>query len=536
MRTGFERTFQTLSRTRNKAAVDVLLAGLDSPHAPTREASLKALLDRPNSAGHLAVFWRLPKLSSSLRALVEARPERLARAAGEAVHNSDEKMGAAACEAIVSCRLYETIPSLLGVLDRENHPNVALAASTILRLAELFYDELSHPDRQPRRKEFDNVRQRLTAALEEGFRKYGRHGRREVVEAFLILTKPQNVGFRHALHQTGGATNAILEILEKSPHGGVVRLLLSFLEDSMMPQAIRRILGKRSDAKFVENFVLAAAERMSKAAESLAKFDGFPWVDDGGSMVVRMSGPSQACLVQVLRASAVRPARILGLLEHMLREGAVEGRRAAAFALVEIQSPAVEELILRFLDDPDPVVQATLVRQVRARGMAHAMSILLKYFDTPHEEVRAALRETLPELTVAHFVANLDHIDESMLQATGQMVRKIDADAAGKLKAEMQRLSPVRRRRAVLAANAMGLAAELESQLIQLLGDDDHMVRLATAQALEEVGTKPSWEALMAALLDRSVIVQEAAEKSLERITQALRETPEEFQTEATLS
>jgi hypothetical protein len=532
MKTGFERTFQLLSRTRNEAAIDVLVAGLENSHAPTQEASLQSLLDRPNAAGHLAVFWRLPKLSPSLRAMVEARPDRLAGAAGDAVRNSDAATGASACEAIVACRLYEAIPALLGVLDRENHPNIPLAASTVLRLADLFYEELSRPDRQPRRKEFDNVRQRLTASLEEGFRKYWRHGRREVVEAFLMLGKPQNVGFRYALQQTGGSTDAVLEILEKSPRGGIIRLLLSFLEDPMMPQAIRKILATRSDPKFVENFATAAAERMSKAAEVLAKFDGFSWVDDGGPMVVQMSGPSQACIVQVLRATAVRSARLLGLLEPILRDGAVQGRRAAASALAEVHGSVADECILRFLDDPDPVVQATLVRQVRTRGMAHAMSTLLKYFDTPYEEVRSALRETLPEFTVVHFLANLDHIDESMVQATGQMVRKIDPNAAGKLKAEMQRLSPVRRRRAVLAANAMGIAAELESQLIQLLNDDDHMVRLATAQALEEVGTKPSWEALRDALLDRSVIVQEAAEKSLERITLALRDVPDELETE----
>jgi hypothetical protein len=289
----------------------------------------------------------------------------------------------------------EAIPALLGVLDRENHPNIPLAASTVLRLADLFYEELSRPDRQPRRKEFDNVRQRLTASLEEGFRKYWRHGRREVVEAFLMLGKPQNVGFRYALQQTGGSTDAVLEILEKSPRGGIIRLLLSFLEDPMMPQAIRKILATRSDPKFVENFATAAAERMSKAAEVLAKFDGFSWVDDGGPMVVQMSGPSQACIVQVLRATAVRSARLLGLLEPILRDGAVQGRRAAASALAEVHGSVADECILRFLDDPDPVVQATLVRQVRTRGMAHAMSTLLKYFDTPYEEVRSALGSIL---------------------------------------------------------------------------------------------------------------------------------------------
>jgi HEAT repeat protein len=48
------------------------------------------------------------------------------------------------------------------------------------------------------------------------------------------------------------------------------------------------------------------------------------------------------------------------------------------------------------------------------------------------------------------------------------------------------------------------------------------MVRIAAADTLAECDTLPSWEALRDAMLDRSVAVQETAEKSLERICQSL--------------
>ena len=66
--------------------------------------------------------------------------------------------------------------------------------------------------------------------------------------------------------------------------------------------------------------------------------------------------------------------------------------------------------------------------------------------------------------------------------------------------------------------------------------DEDHMVRVAAAGALEHVGTKPSWDALRDALLDRSVIVQEVAEKSLRCITEALGAMPGGLETETALS
>ena len=109
-----------------------------------------------------------------------------------------------------------------------------------------------------------------------------------------------------------------------------------------------------------------------------------------------------------------------------------------------------------------------------------------------------------------------------LLPTTGHLVSKIDPDPAPRLAAEMEHLSPVRRRRAVLAAGAMGLIRGLEPSVIELLSDEDHMVRIAAAKTLADCDTMPSWEALRDALLDRSVIVREAAESSLHQICHSL--------------
>ena len=101
-------------------------------------------------------------------------------------------------------------------------------------------------------------------------------------------------------------------------------------------------------------------------------------------------------------------------------------------------------------------------------------------------------------------------------------------DVRPNLTEDMESPSRLWRRRAVSAAGAMGLVPELEPLVIQRLSDEDHMVRLAAAKALSECETMPSWEALRDALLDRSAIVQEAAEQSLMRISQSLQLEAEE--------
>ena len=147
---------------------------------------------------------------------------------------------------------------------------------------------------------------------------------------------------------------------------------------------------------------------------------------------------------------------------------------------------------------------------------------MMQMVDTPHVELRFALGKSMPEFTFRQFINNFDSMPEELLSTTGHLVRKIDLKAKKELIAELEGLSPVRRRKAVQAAAAMGMVRTVEQQIIARLSDDDHMVRIAAAKALAGCDSMPSWEALRDALLDKSVIVQEAAESSLMRITQSL--------------
>jgi HEAT repeat protein len=119
-------------------------------------------------------------------------------------------------------------------------------------------------------------------------------------------------------------------------------------------------------------------------------------------------------------------------------------------------------------------------------------------------------------------MANFDAMPDELRPVTGHLVRKLDPEVADKLAGEMGSLSPVRRRRAVLAAGTMGMAHDVEKTLIGLLSDEDHMVRRATAKILADCKSMPTWEALRDAVFDRSVIVQEAAERSMEQISNSL--------------
>ena len=142
----------------------------------------------------------------------------------------------------------------------------------------------------------------------------------------------------------------------------------------------------------------------------------------------------------------------------------------------------------------------------------------------------------MPEFSLRQFLTNFDELPEDMQPITGHLVRKLDPEVILALDEEMKTRSPVRRRRGALAAGAMGLvrdSKETEQRVRSLLNDEDHVVRAAAATVLAGAKTVDTWEALRDAMFDRSVIVQEAAEQSLQEISRFLIEHSESEEDEA---
>ncbi len=544
---GLDATFQQLARTENEAALDVLLAALDSPHAPSRDGALRAILERRTQEGHDEVFRRLPDLDESGRAILQERPDRLVRVATEVLARcqpdpvDDGKLGRRrapaprgidfplACEAIVNYRLYDALPAVLAVLGDGDTPESALAGQTALRLTEAFYADLSEAAEQSRQKDLEVIRHRITQALQEATSGFERHQSKDVVEAFLLIAKQQDVVLRRILRKPDEGGHApIVELLTGSTRGGVVRLLLGFLEDPQMPKAALEVIARRADPKFVQNLLENVGMPASRSiAESLKRLKSVAWAEPGHPVFAEIDGRAQQGAVGMLMASSIDRAQVLQVLRFLLAEGKPEGRRAAAEALARFPGPEADELALRSLNDRDPEVRAQLILQLRPRGIPGVLSVLIRLVDSPSEVVRDALRKAMPEFTFRRFVTSFENMPQSLRTTAGHLVRKLDQDATGLLLKEMASPSPVRRRKAVTAAYAMGVIAELEPAVVRLLNDDDHMVRIAAAKALADSKSLPSWEALRDAMLDRSVVVREAAESSLLQITTSLSEDSE---------
>jgi len=556
---GLEATFQYLTRTDNPAARELLEAALDCPSAPVRELALMALLTKPDRVLHRRLFARLEQFDAACKAILAKRSDRLSAVVGEIFVQtprkriqeqtrsaSENKHGKPsdgrpfseppvpdkkfqknfiqACEAVQEFHLYDAIPSLVQVVESAHPVFADWAAGTVLELTKTFYKELSAA--QTSLKDLKTLRSRLTEVLQASASAYSRHGRKELLEAFLMVAKPQDAVLRRILHdRRESAHEPVVSILTQSMEGGVIRLLLGFLEYPQAPQVALEVVGQRTDARFVQYWAQQAGYCPPEVwKETLGRIRKIAWAEPGHPLWTQLDGQTQAGCIGLLLASRIDRLRVFQILEYLLQHGKPEGRRAAAAALAHFPGAKADALVLRLLQDSDPHVQAEAIRQVRGRNIPDALSLLIRLVESDQASVREALQEALPEFTCKKFLRTFDHLPDDLRQTAGYLVRKIDFDAPAILLAEMQSLSPVRRRRAVEAASAMGAVPELESNIVLLLQDEDHRVRIAAARALADSHSQPTWEALRDALFDRSLVVREEAEKSLEKISASLSE------------
>ena len=515
---GLTTTFQLLGKTPNEAASRILIPAMDSPVETIRQMALRALLSRRCQVGQREVIGRLDRLDEESLEIVRNHGGRMAPALRAAILGSDPRLCANACQAALWLREYDLIPALVSALEDQANPNADLAARTLLGLIEALEAELSSPDQPRGGRDPHRVRDRVVGALERSAGRFGRHRRREIVEALVRLVKRDNATLKLVLKDPHHPAFVVLmDVLGKSTSDTVVRLLLSYLDDARAPSAVPSLVAKRRDPKFVRYLLRKIGREPSSAVrKNLKRMRSIAWAADGAELLDELDDAAQHSAVRMVVLSATTRQRAFALVEHVLLHGKPGGRRAASEALAQFNGAEANRLTLRCLDDPDPLVQAKAVAQLRGRGIPGALARLVEMIDSRHAVVRRAVRRNLTEFTFARFLAEFDSLDDDVRLSTGELVKRVDPQALAGLEAELQSRIRSRRLRGLAMATGMDVVPQLEEPIMRLLGEDEeHMVRAQAASALEYGQSPTSLDALRGALRDSSITVQEAAADSL---------------------
>ncbi len=411
---------------------------------------------------------------------------------------TDKAMCRNACQAIVWFREYDLLPTLLVAAEDRSHPNVELAAKTVIQLAELLSAACSAPPSMTDRRDVQLIRRRLGGLLDSSVSRFVKHGRREMITAFLLLSQRDNVVLKQILLDPHHPAYLVLiDDLLHHPHHAIARLLLGFLDDPRAPSSAISVLMRRADLPFVRGMPRKIGSAPSTgAAANLKRLDSIGWLRQDSSLIDGLNDAEQHSLVQLIMASSMKRLEAFKTIDYLIRYGKQGGRVAAASVLAQFGGSEANALAMWALEHGDPATQAAIVPQLRQRGIPGALNRLVEQLDGPNEPIRQAARQALSEFSVERFLAAYDMLDEEVRRTTGVLVRKIDAATVTTLSEELKSPSRTRRLRALGAASAARSVEPLEPLILRLLVDGDHIVRGEAARALGVCDTPGSRQAL----------------------------------------
>ncbi len=516
--TPLELTLETLARSQNDAATPVLLAALEATDRRVFELAIVAGARRRGKKTHLAILERWHLLSPELRRAVDRKNDgRMGGALHDALLSPDDQMFLNACDVAKASGEFDLAPALISVAEQGDERRSGIATELVRGLIDRLLTSDGDGDDAGYRRHPETMRRSVLESLERSVERFALHGRRALVEGFVELAGPDDRSLRaildsplHPCYQT------ISEMLDLSVSDGVLELLTACLVSYEAPLAVRNVVSRRTDGAFVAALLSMPIDAGNAAlARNMARIKSLACLESAEAACRRLPPAGQAAAMRLVAMSGTSDEAKLDFAAVLLAHGAAEARIAACESLEPISGQRSNELVLAALDDESGDVQAAATRQLRDRHIPGTLARLIDLVASPHLPVRAAARESLAEFSFENYLARYELMDDDARRSTGDVVAKVDLTAIDGLKQELSSLVRRRRLRAIEVAAAMGATARVVDSLLELLEDEDHMVRAAAVAALADCSPMDVRDALLEALGDRSHAVQSAARDSL---------------------
>jgi HEAT repeat protein len=515
------KTFELLAETRNPSAVDLLVSALDIPEERVQALAIEALLQRRTTPGIVALIRRLPSLSNRTRALVEKAGIDLGRGLRECLLSHDAALRSSALMLVRRCEAFSEAATLIGLLEAPERSDRAEIEAAIIDLVNRLYEHLKYgkesDDTALYLRDADRIRHQMLAALEMAACNYPMHRSRQVVEALLVLSDPENMHLTRFLRDAPAEARATTaELLRFSRHEGVMNLALESMGQNYPYGGAVRAFELRTDPEFICHVLRHWPRKLSAFQQkNFKELHAVAWLDPQAPHLDAVPPALHRPLIAFLVATGLPQPQKLAVLEWMVRFGSPEGRLAATDVLVDLEADSVQDVVLESLESDEPDVQAWATTQLRSWSVPKAMELLIERLDSPVAEVREAARSELAGFNIARAIELFDQVEPRLQVAVGDLVQKIDLEAIPKLREQIQH--PIRRKRirAARAALAMKLHYQVVDALLVMARDSDNLARRTAAEVLGRVATPEAVTALRDLTHDASPRVREAASAAL---------------------
>lgn len=527
----FAQTFQTLATTPNPFAGELLVAALDVPLVRIQSEAVGSLISRGSVREQIEAIRRYPQLPPPIRKPLEQAATTLVSAVRQCVLSGRSEYELPALELARAGEAFGLIETLLDLLkgDRgEMHEEVVL---TLRHLVNRLYEHLyGHKDAgTPPLKNASQIQHLATLALDQSLAYFHDLAHAEVViESLFVLTRPGDGIPQKLLTQTSLECRRIArDLLLTSRHPGVMRFVLDSLSKPYPPPRVVDAWQQREDPEFLLAMLRWVPKRWTSTQErNLKQLEEFAWLKNGPEALGLIPEELQTAVVVLTSTSGLSREKKQQVKQWAVRQGSPDARNTAMAVLEELDTETVKEIVLDGLGSEDPSIQAWATRQLRSQQVPDALGKLIEQLDNPEACVQEVARQELQGFDLDCLLSRFDSMSAVALDNAGKLLQKIDPDCLTKLALEFRHSIRRRRIRAIRGAVAYGWHIHVLPALLDLLKDDDALIRRTTVEVLGKVPGPEALAALVAMQSDPHPRVREAVEEALASLADKERSWP----------
>ncbi|HUW82777.1 MAG TPA: HEAT repeat domain-containing protein [Phycisphaerae bacterium] len=363
-------------------------------------------------------------------------------------------------------------------------------------------------------------RRYLVASVLEAVEAYDVHNRAEVAEVAAWLAADMPESYWSLLSQKSGKlAYATFERLATGTDPRMVPFVYRALTRAeLRPKAASAIANSRSEAfmrRLIQDAWLVQDVRIRRG---LAWVKELKWLAEGSAPLLELPATDFVRAVQFVEVCGLTSARKADLYGDLLLLGPRPAQRAALWALVSMRAERSDRLLRTVLGWDDPELSPAARHELAARR-PDTMPV------TALEQEAALLGSSWAPDTENPVSQRPEHAEHGVGQVPPHGANEgPSAPTTGvlaRLRVILSAARPSGRLRGLRLVNSLGLARELQDEVVRLAVDADPFVRSLAVSTLSGVGGPTAERILRHALQDDDPRVQANAIEALDQLAAA---------------
>ena len=523
---GYEQTIRVLAKSNNRAASELLKLAMDSSHDGIRKSACAEIISIRGPKAVLEYLQNLNTLDDHIREILAANPAKLVAPIRTAFLGKDHALQKNAVRATLQFKVYDMIPALLFMLSDRTEGKMKTSvpiAELLIRLVKQFIKDIENNEISEAMQGYvlQDTKQHLLRSLKN----FQRSEDTTCIKVFLLLGRyiQQDPEFNAAelfRNPTHPVYTALAGMVQTENDEFIYQFIVESLEAPKVPGLILAALSNRTDLPFLQYlFENMDSPPSSFFQANLQRIHRFDWIASLRTLLPHFSEKAQQRLLELLKFSDLPHEEVYKVCRQIFQFGKSAGRCAALVEIANVSLEESKEIVTEAIDDDDPNVQATALRQIRKLHSTQGMMLILQKIDSPHPVVREAVKMMLPEFQIRRFLNSFDQLNDEQRVQTLKIIRRIDPTLPEVLAVEIQGDNAVMKARALKTIEIGNLVGLLEEPLCAvLLQDTTAVLRVKAAALLADGKREISYHSLLQAThKDTSLDVRLTAKASLEK-------------------